>query len=141
VIGAGWMVVSGTTLVRGFVERKDADLATVKWLRAQLPPNAILLTFGFTLTARHYSDLETIDLSETDPVAIAQLAAEKRPIYALIDVTNVETQWQDQLPSTNFHWLRDGAGLEPVGESQTYTLFRARLPVAATKPGSSSGAT
>jgi hypothetical protein len=140
-IGACWMVVSGTSLVRGFVERKDADLSTVQWLRAQLPPDAILLTFGFTLTARHYTDLETVDLSETDPVSISQLAAENRPIYVLLDVTNVETQWPGQLPSTNYHWLRDGAGLDSVGQSQTYTLFRARRPAAATERRSSSGAT
>jgi hypothetical protein len=127
-VGAVWMAASGASLVRGFVERKDADLGTVAWLRAQLPSDAILLTFGFTLTAQHYTGLETVDLSETDTASLAGLLLENRPAYVLLDVTNVETQWSGRPPSTNYRWLRDGPGLDRVGQSQGYSLYRVRVP-------------
>ena len=126
--GMSWMVVSGVTLTRGFVERKDADLSTVHWLRARLPPNARLLTFGFTLTLRQYTGFETVDLSETDPSTVSGLLAGGTPTYLFVDVDNLETQWRDRAPSVNYRWLLADPGLDRMGRSETYTLFRVRLP-------------
>src|SRR5581483_9790884 len=46
VLGLAWMAYGGATLTSGFVARKDADLATARWVQTQLPEDALLLTFG-----------------------------------------------------------------------------------------------
>ncbi|HEX6739430.1 MAG TPA: hypothetical protein VF310_14225, partial [Vicinamibacteria bacterium] len=122
VAGLAWMAAGGVELTRGFIARKDAGLATVRW--AQLPADARLFTFGLTLTFRHYSPVETYDLSELWPADLAPLLAGDRPAYLLLDVANVETQWRDRPPSENYHRLRDGPGLVPLGRRGPYTLFR-----------------
>lgn len=128
IVGLVWMAASGWALTRGFVARKDADLATVAWLRARLPANAVVLTFGFTLTLQHYSDVETVDMSETDPVAVAAMLAQNRPAFVFADVANLETQWRGQAPGVVYRTLRDGPGVDQIGESQGYTLFHVRSP-------------
>jgi hypothetical protein len=42
----------------------------------------------------------------------------------LLDERSVEDQWLDQAPSANFHLLRDGPGLMPIGSVGSYTLYR-----------------
>jgi hypothetical protein len=127
--GVVWMGMSGTTLTRGFIERKDEDLSTVRWLQERLPPDAILLTFGFTLTMQHYSPIETIDLSETSPTKIDGLLREGRPAFLFVNTINLQSQWRGRAPSTNYLWLKDMTGIAPIGANQSYTLFHVLLPV------------
>ncbi|HVC34156.1 MAG TPA: hypothetical protein VNL16_11660 [Chloroflexota bacterium] len=126
--GLVWMAQSGFSLSQGFVERKDADLATVAWIRTELPPDALLFTFGLTLTVRHYTSLETVDLSEVNPSDLARLISGRRPAFVLVDVDNVESQWRGRPPSQNFQWLHDGPGLVRIGQRETYTLLEIHDP-------------
>jgi hypothetical protein len=118
------MVHGGRALTRGFVLRKNADLATVAWVETQTPPSARLLTFNMTLTFQHESSLETIELYGVTPDDLADLLADGRPAYVLVDVSSIETQWQGQSPSVNYHWLRDQRGLLELGKNRSYTLFQ-----------------
>ncbi|MGN6361711.1 MAG: hypothetical protein ACTHNK_15110, partial [Thermomicrobiales bacterium] len=124
-----WQVMSGTLLLRDFIARKDADLALVR--AVTLPPNAQLLTFGPTLTFRHYTVLATTDLAEVGPRDLARLLAGQRPAYLLLDVSNVESQWRGLPPDSNYQWLRAGPGLRPLRQYGPYTLFQ----VGAVPPG------
>jgi hypothetical protein len=116
------MVVGGVGLTRGFIARKDADLAVAR--AVQLPPDARLLTFGPTLTFQHYTAIETDDLSGLAPADLARLAAGDRPVYVLLDTANVEEQWRGLPPDEDYRWLRDGPGLAPLGRYGEYVLFR-----------------
>ena len=107
-----------------FIARKEADLAVVRWVEAQIPDNARLLTFGLTLTFRHYSTLETLELFELAPAEMAELLREGDPVFLLIDVANVEEQWRGRAPEVNYRWLREGPGLEKLGAQHGYVLFR-----------------
>ena len=112
-------------LVEGFIDRKDEDLALVRWVQAQTPPDAELFSFGPTLAFRHYTHLETVDLFDlTPPELQALLAQERRPRYVILDEPNVQDQWLDQAPWRNFVQLRDGPGLTPLGAEGAYTLYR-----------------
>ena len=122
-VGLLLMAHGGRALTRGFVARKNADLATVAWVESQTPPSARLFTFNLTLTFQHESSLETHELYGVTPDDLADLLADGRPAYLLIDVANVETQWQGQSPSVNYHWLRDQQILSEIGKSSGYTLF------------------
>ena len=118
------MAHGGRALTRGFVLRKNADLATVAWVENQTPPSARLLTFNMTLTFQHESSLETIELYGVTPDDLADLLADGRPAYVLVDVSSIETQWQGQSPLVNYHWLRDQRGLLELGKNRSYTLFQ-----------------
>ena len=115
---------SAVRLVEGFVDRKDEDLGLVRWVEAQSAPNARLFSFGPTLTIRHYTNLPTFDLFDLSAAEVRSILATPAPTYVLLDERSVEDQWLDQPPSTNFHLLRDSAGLLRVGADGSYTLYR-----------------
>jgi len=127
-LGAGlaWQAVAGWQLTQQFISRQRAELAIVAQVEAVAPANAQLLTFSLTNTFSYYSRLETHELWALDTAQVSALAADGRPTLLLIDVANVEAQWQGRAPANNYHWLRDGPGLEPLGQYQSYSLFRVR---------------
>lgn len=124
--GLAWQFWSGLNLTRQFIDRKHGDLAVVSAVEAQAPANAQLLTFSITGTFDYYSRLDTHELWALDANQVADLVADGRPTLLLIDVANVEAQWQGHAPVINYHWLRDGPGLDPLSQYQNYTLFRVR---------------
>lgn len=130
---AGWVLVGmaamgygGLTLTREFIARKNADLTTVRWLETQTGPDADLFTFNLTATFRHYGRLPVHDLYALDPADLPALLGDARPDYLLIDLAEIEGQWQNRAPSLNYHRLRDEIGLVEVGRQRSYTLFRLR---------------
>ena len=97
-------------------------------LEAQAPGEARLLTFGLTPTFAHYSRLQTHELWALTEADLAALLADAIPTFVLLDLHNVETQWQGRSPSLNYHWLQTGPGLETLAVYDAYTLFRVRCP-------------
>jgi 4-amino-4-deoxy-L-arabinose transferase-like glycosyltransferase len=126
VAGLAWQAWDGLQLSRQFIVRKGGDLALVTAVEAQAPANAQLLAFNITATFDYYSRLETHDLWSLDAGQVARIVADGHPTLLLIDVANVEAQWQGRAPSNNYHWLRDGPGLDPLGQYQNYTLYQVR---------------
>jgi hypothetical protein len=124
VAGLAWMAVGGVELTRDFIERKQLDLAAVRWTESQLPPDARLLTFGITLAFEHYTALETVEFYNLNADDLTRLASDGQPTFLLLELDSIEQQWRDRPPSENYHWLRDNAGLEPIGQHAPYTLFR-----------------
>lgn len=125
-LGLAWMLVTGPQLLDNFIDRKEADVAVARTIAA--PPDARLLTFGLTLTLRHYTSYEVIDLSTVDPAALAFLLADTRPTLVLLDVTNIERQWGDRPLGANYRWLRDHGTLTPAAKHGRYTLFATTQP-------------
>lgn len=124
--GLAWMAVGGWRLTRSFVQRKDADLAIVRQVEADLPPDATLITFGLTLTFQHYSRLSTLEIFYLDEAVLAQLVDSGRSLYLLLDLQTVTSQWQGYSPEINYRWLRENTTLVPLGRFPPYTLFQAR---------------
>ena len=93
-------------------------------MEEQVPAGANLLTFSITLTFQHYSDLPTADIFGLTTADLSGRVATHSPLYLLLNVTNIESQWLGRAPAENYHWLRDNHGLLPVGEYPPYTLFR-----------------
>jgi len=122
-LGLGVMVFGGVRLLDGFIDRQQEERALVPWVESQVKPGARLLTFGPTLTFTHFSRLPTFDLSEVPDTELARPA----PTYVLVDVTNVEEQWQGRRPADLYVRLRDGPGLEALGTRGTLTLFYVEL--------------
>lgn len=126
--GLLWMAEGGWQLTEHLIERKEAELQVARWAEEQLPADAQLLTFSITLTADHYSDLEVYELYHMTPVGIAGLLDDGQPVFLLLDVANVESQWLGRAPFLNYRWLQEVAGLAEMGQLEPYTLFRAGPP-------------
>ncbi len=122
-LGVGWMSAGALDLTRGFIERMQGLVETVRWVEAQVPEGARLLTFSLTLTFEHESALETHELFFLSPDTLAPLLADERPTYLFLDVGSVESQWQGKAPALNYQWLRDNPGLRSLAERPPYTLF------------------
>jgi hypothetical protein len=122
---AGLLVMAGggVRLMRGFIDRKDDELALVRWVADQTPPGARLLSFGPTLAFRHYSQLPTLDLFDTAPDELPSLVGSGERVYVLVDEASIEQQWSTSAPGQNLLALRARPGLEPVGTFGSYTLF------------------
>jgi 4-amino-4-deoxy-L-arabinose transferase-like glycosyltransferase len=126
-VGLGLLIQTGgaVRLLESFIDRKDQDLALVRWVAAQAPADAQLFSFGPTLTFRHYTSLTTFDLFDLHGrVDIGGILASPAPHYLLVDEASLHTQWQGQAPEVNFALLRDGPGLTRLGSEGGYTLFR-----------------
>jgi hypothetical protein len=41
-----------------------------------------------------------------------------------VDQANIESQWPGKPPAENLHWLRDHAGLQPLGTQDDWSLYR-----------------
>ncbi len=121
-------VRSSVRLVEGFIDRKDDDLALVRWVETQTPSSARLLSFGPTLTFRHYTSLPTLDLYDLTPTDLNTVLTTQTPTYLLLDEQNVENQWLGQAPADNFQHLRDDPGLVKLGAWGSYTLFQVDSP-------------
>ncbi len=119
-IGVAVMLVGGTRLLTDFVDRHETDVALVRWTEAQVPADARLLTFGPTLTFTHRSYLPTQDLFDLPDQELIR----PTPTYLLVDVANVEDQWQTKRPAELYHRLRNGPGLDALGTFGAYSLYR-----------------
>jgi hypothetical protein len=122
-IGMAFMAYSGRALMRGFVIRKDHDLAVVRQVEERTPADAQLLAFGLTLTLQHYAQRTTYELYYQDGDSLATLLASDRPLYLLLDVANAESQWPGLRPEENYTWLQEHAVLTNVADLEPFTLF------------------
>jgi 4-amino-4-deoxy-L-arabinose transferase-like glycosyltransferase len=125
-VGLVWAISGAIRLTQQMIDRKQADLATVRWVESQTPPDAQLLPFGPTLMLRHYGQRQTLELFELSTGDLPRVLAAGRPTLLLLDVANAEEQWLGRAPADDYAWLRDGPGLEALGTRDGLTLFRVR---------------
>jgi hypothetical protein len=118
------MAAGGVRLMQGFIDRKDDELALVRWVEGQTSPGARLLSFGPTLALRHYSQLPTLDLFDVTPSDLSLQVATAEPVFVLVDEASIAQQWLDRSPGVNLSALRSDPGLVQFGVHGSYTLFR-----------------
>lgn len=131
VIGLGLLVMAGWGTYRTveLIEGWQTDKAVVRWTTHQVPADSQILTFGLTLTLRHYSRFDVHDLFLLSAADLEGLLAESRPTYLLVEVDNLQQQWLGQAPERNYRWLKEGPGLIRLGDKSSYTLFRVKQGV------------
>jgi 4-amino-4-deoxy-L-arabinose transferase-like glycosyltransferase len=130
---AAWMLAglalaaAGSAVVtQEFIERKQHDVAIVRWVDGLAPANGQLLAFGLTATSQEYGRLQTLDLSEVSVERIGALLADGRPTLVLVDVNALERQWTGRVPWERYHALLAAPGLTPLGTRGGFTLFAVR---------------
>ncbi len=122
------MLLWAYPLLNDFLTQQNQSKAVVQQVEQQLPPDATLITFGLTLTARHYTHLDVIELFDQTADSLDTLARHRSPTFLLIDMANIEQQWRGREPDVNVRWLRDHTTLMPVAVYLSYTLFQVRWP-------------
>jgi hypothetical protein len=84
-----------------------------------------LLSFGPTLTFRHYTSLPTYDLFDLSPGQLSAVVANPTTsTFVLVDEGNIQDQWLNQAPPDNLLRLRASPGLTALATYGPYTLFR-----------------
>lgn len=126
VLAIAAMAGAATRLCLTFVTRMQARVELVRWVEAQVPADSAVLTFEFTRLFRHHTRLAVHELFQETSAGLDALTRTPRPIYLLVDVRSVSTQWAERAPGVNFRWLRDGPGIVDIGARDGVTLFRVR---------------
>ena len=121
--GLALAAAGSAVLTQEFIERKQNDLAIVRWADGLAPVNGQLLAFGLTATAQEYGRLETLDLSELSTERIGAFLGDGRPTLVLVDVNGLERQWMGRAPWARYHALLAAPGLTRLGTRGGYTLF------------------
>src|SRR6266851_470387 len=124
--GLALAAAGSAVLTQEFIERKQNDVAIVRWADRLAPVNGQLLAFGLTATFQEYGRLQTLDLSEVSTERIGALLGDGRPTLVLVDVNGLERQWTGRAPWERYHALLAAPGLTPLGTRGGYTLFAVR---------------
>jgi hypothetical protein len=117
--------VSGFDYANSFVEHHQSEKAIVIWLDDKIPEDATLYTFGSTLTLDHYTYYSIIEIFYESPNTLNQRWFRGRADYLLLNIWQIENQWQGRDPQANYHWFRDERGLIEIGKFHNLTLFEA----------------
>ena len=123
-LGLGSMLWGGAQLTQTFITRKAADLSMLRQVESMLPADARLLSFGPTLTFKHYSRIPTTELYLASDDELQALLDGAEPLYLLVDAANLESQWREQEVAARYRALRHGPGLTTLAQFGPLTLFR-----------------
>ena len=115
--------VNGFDYANSFVEHHQSEKDVITWLDGKIPDDATLYTFGSTLTLEHYTDYSIIEIFYESPNTLNQRWFRGRTDYLLLNIWQIENQWQGRDPQANYHWFRDERGLTEIDKFHNLTLF------------------
>ncbi len=102
----------------------QSRVVAARWTESRVPAGARLIAFDLTQTLEHYTELDISEIYNLDESDLATMIYRPDPLYVLLPVDNVESQWLGKSPERNYRWLRNHGQLEVVGQLPPYTLFR-----------------
>jgi hypothetical protein len=91
-----------------------------------LPADSVILSFEATLALDHYTDLEVHELYSMDAGDLETCINRGNPVWVVVDVAKIETQWRDLSPWQNLMWLRTHSTLELVERHGKWTVYAVR---------------
>jgi hypothetical protein len=111
-------------MLDNFLTAQNQSKMIARQVEQTLPPEATLITFSLTLTLQHYTQLQTLELFYLNEDTLKTLIQSPHPLYVLLDVGNIETQWRDKTPQLNYQWLVENTTLTEIKAFPPYTLFK-----------------
>jgi 4-amino-4-deoxy-L-arabinose transferase-like glycosyltransferase len=137
-MGAAVFIVTGLVqtanasqpIIHTFITNQQRDRALAEWAQANIPSGATLYTFGVTLTLQHYTTLDVYEIFYETPETLAERWAVERAAgesgndYLLLNVWDVNHQWDGREPQIAYQWLQDERGLIPMSRFGNFTLFK-----------------
>ena len=122
VLGVVVQLTSGAQRVSDFVSWKDDDLAAVRHAEAHTAPGDVIVAFGVTATADHYTEREVIELYTVDRARFQQVMAEPKRHHVLVDREDVAVRRRDEQVARDLAEL-EAAGWMPVHRTGRWTLL------------------
>ncbi len=117
--------INGFDYANSFVKQHQSEKDIIPWLDGKIPDDATLYTFGSTLTLEYYTNYSIIEIFYESPNTLNQRWFRGRTDYLLLNIWQIENQWQGRDPQANYHWFRDERGLTEIGKFHNLTLFEA----------------
>jgi hypothetical protein len=111
-------------MLNNFLTVQNRSKIIASQVEHTLPSEATLITFGLTLTLQHYTQLNTLELFYLDEASLKTLTESPTPLYLLLDLPGIETQWQGKTPQINYQWLKENTTLSEIGAFPPYVLFQ-----------------
>ncbi|MEZ4667774.1 MAG: phospholipid carrier-dependent glycosyltransferase [Anaerolineae bacterium] len=124
IVGAMQTLSTARDTIDLFITNQQRDKTVASWLAHYIPSEAVVYTFGLTLTLKHYTKLDVHELYYETPATLRAKWQHGQKEYLLINVWNIEDQWIGRDLQLSYHWLRDERGLTRLGRVGYYTLFR-----------------
>ncbi len=118
------MLLWAYPMLNNFLTVQNQSKVIAHQVEQALPPQATLITFGLTLTFEHYTPLKTEELFYLDENSLKPLTESSDPLYLLLDLNSLNSQWQGKTPQINYIWLKEHATLTQIGTFPPYTLFK-----------------
>jgi hypothetical protein len=111
-------------MLNSFLNTQNHSKQIAQQVAQLLSPEATLVTFGLTLTLQYYTPLHTLELFHLSQTDLATLAGSPQEFYLLLNVSNLESQWQGQTPQLHYDWLKNHTTLHQIGDFPPYQLYR-----------------
>ncbi len=115
------MLFFGSMYVNKFIEKKNADLETVQWIRNHVSPETKLIALEIAPTLRHYSSFDVVQLFYQDTSSLHNLLKNNRGTLVLNE-RNMETQWRGHQVHQLFHWIKDHYKVDEIGKVNHYNI-------------------
>lgn len=118
------MLIWAYPMLDTFLTAQNQSKFIARQVEQTLPPHVTLITFGLTLTVQHYTRLQTLELFFLDETSLKTLTQSPNPLYLLLDLPGIESQWQGKTPQINYYWLKEHTRLMKIRDFPPYTLFK-----------------
>jgi hypothetical protein len=98
--------------------------SAIRYLQAQVPPAATVVTFELSISLQYYTGFTVVDLFGQPPDSLRRSVCGNSSAYLYVDSAKLDSQWVGKSPDEGFHWLRARIGLTRVGQEGAWMLYR-----------------
>jgi len=112
-------------MLNTFLTAQNHSKTIARRVEQTLPPESTLLTFGLTLTLQHYTRLNTLEIFHLNEASLNDLMTRRSSVYLLLNLPNINTQWQGKTPQRNYRWFVEHTTLTEIEKFPPYLLFKA----------------
>ncbi len=123
VIALMLMLIAANEHVPAFVARQQADRAVITWAAENIPDDATVYTLGLTLPLRIARTGEVRELYYETVDSLTAVAERHEPAYLLVNMWQIEHQWQARAPALAVEWLRRERRITRIGQHGNYSLY------------------
>jgi 4-amino-4-deoxy-L-arabinose transferase-like glycosyltransferase len=117
------LIVSHSTIQK-FIETQQKDAATIAWADRLIPSGSVVYTFGLTLRLKQLEDIRIHDLFNESPESLDAQWIRGQEDYVLVNVWEINHQWEGRSPYIAFHWIYNNRGVWVLGRFGNYVLCR-----------------
>ena len=81
------------------------------------------MTFGETATFEHFTSFRVVEMASETPDSVERIARAGKDTFIMLNVENVESQWQGLAPQVNLQALQDHFVVRTIATRGAYVLY------------------